>query len=100
VALLARVSCRSEGQGEERPVALWLGGERVAVRELVVDAVVGPASAGGPCERRVTVELEDGERLELLRRLPDGPWQVLRPRDHGPSSSSSQALSPRGGDIP
>lgn len=76
--LIARVECRSEGGPEERPVAVWIGGRRIAVRDLVDDAVLGGRTAGLPLTRCVRVELEDGERLRLLRVLPEGEWRVLR----------------------
>ncbi len=78
VDLVAEVECRSEGQAEERPVAVRVGGERIPVRRLLGDATVGPAVAGATCERRLTVELENGDRLELRQRLPDGEWRVRR----------------------
>ncbi len=76
--LIARVECRSEGLPEEYPVAVWIGGRRVAVREVVDDAVLGGRAAGQPATRRVRVELDDGERLRLLRALPEGEWRVMR----------------------
>jgi hypothetical protein len=78
--LLARVECRSEAAAEERPVAVWLGGERRRVEAVLEDAVVGAVRAGEPSERRLRVELDDGTRLELRRRLPEGSWRVRRAR--------------------
>lgn len=80
VQLVARVECRSEGAAEERPVAVWLGGERRPVGAVLEDAVVGAARAGEPSERRLRVELDDGTRLDLRRRLPEGSWRVWRAR--------------------
>ncbi len=81
VPLIARVECRSDGRPEERPVAVWVGGVRVAVRDTLDDAVVGGRTAGEPSVRRVQVLLEDGERLRLVRVLPAGEWRVLRLED-------------------
>lgn len=78
--LVARVECRSEGAAEERPVAVWLGGERRRVEAVLEDAVVGAVRAGEPSERRLRVELDDGARLLLRRRLPDGSWRVRSDR--------------------
>ena len=86
VELIARVECRSEGQAEERPVAVWLGPVRHEVVAVTADAVVGAARAGVPHHHRVTVELDGGRRLLLTRRLPDGRWrvnEVRRPVDSG-----------------
>jgi hypothetical protein len=77
--LVARVECRSEGSGEEHPVAVWLADRRCLVCGVLTDAVVGPVAAGAPAERRLLVVLEEGTRLELRRRLPDGSWRVRRP---------------------
>jgi len=77
---VARVECRSEGAAEERPVAVWLGGERRPLAAVLEDVVEGSRRAGEPSERRLSVELEDGTRLELRRRLPEGSWRVRRDR--------------------
>lgn len=57
-------------------MAVWLGGCRHPVSEVLEDAVLGPAEAGAPAERRLLVELDDGATLLLRRRLPEGPWRV------------------------
>ncbi len=78
VPVIARVLCRSEAQGEERPTAVEIGGRRLGVRETLDDAVLGSASADGRSRRRVVVHLEDGQMLRLERVLPAGDWRVYR----------------------
>ncbi len=78
---LVRVESRSEGSGEQRPVGVRIGGERLEVRRVIHDAVEGSAVAGAPTHRRLLVELEDGAQLDLRRRLPDGPWRLLAQRE-------------------
>jgi hypothetical protein len=78
VDLIARVECRSGSTGEERPVAVDIGGRRLAITKLLDDAVVGSSKAGAPCYRRLLVQLADGTVLRLQRRLPDGSWRVYR----------------------
>jgi len=77
--VLATVECRCEAVGDENPVAVHFGEDRIAVAELVSDAVVGSVVAGERTERRALVRLENGELLELQRHLPDGEWRVFRP---------------------
>jgi hypothetical protein len=76
VPLIARVECRSEGRGEERPVAVWMGGDRLEIVDVIDCAMVSSAHAGEPIRHRLWVELEDGSRCELIRVLPDGKWRV------------------------
>jgi hypothetical protein len=57
---------------------VWLGAESRRVEKILDDAVIGPADAGIRSERRVTVELDNGEVLVLHRPLPDGEWKVYR----------------------
>jgi len=76
VPVIARVECRSEGSAEQRPVAVWLGSERIEVEEIVSDSVVGSAEPGGVNRRSVRVTLADGRQLILRRDLPDGEWRV------------------------
>lgn len=83
VDLVARVECRSEGLPEQLPVAIHFGGRRLEVRVVLADAVVGALDAGAPAVRRLSVELVDGRRLELRRRLPDGEWRVSDPKGGG-----------------
>jgi hypothetical protein len=78
VELIAHVVCRSETTGEEKPVAVRIGGRRLTIDAVTDDAVIGSADAGGPCFRRQIVELVDGTMLRLERRLPDGRWRVFR----------------------
>lgn len=81
VELLIRVECRSEGGAEQRPVAVRLGGSRVAIRGIVRDALVASPVAGEPSRRRMRVELEDGRELELWRTIPDGRWRAAPARE-------------------
>ena len=74
--MIARVECRSEGRGEERPIAGWTGGDRLEIVDIVDRAMVSSERAGEPVRHRLWVELEDGSRCELTRVLPDGPWRV------------------------
>lgn len=76
VRLLATVDCRSEHAGEERPVAVRLGGQPTPIVEVLEDAVAGPGTAGGEICRRLLVRLADGRALRLERPLPDGDWRV------------------------
>ena len=78
---LVRVESRSEGNGDQRPLAVRIGGERLEVRHVIRDAVEGSTVAGAPTHRRLLVELEDGVLLDLRRRLPDGPWRLLAHQD-------------------
>ena len=78
VRLIARVESRSEGAAEERPVVVWLGTERCLVNRILDDSVVGPADAGTRSERRIAVELDNGDVLVLHRSLPAGDWRVYR----------------------
>jgi hypothetical protein len=78
IELIAHVECRSETTGEEKPVAIRIGGRQLAIDEVTDDAVVGSPDAGGPCYRRQIVELADGTILRLQRLLPAGRWRVFR----------------------
>ena len=78
VALVAKVECRSESRGEERPVALTVGGRRIGIVDILERSVVAAAVAGEPVRARFTVELEDGSRVLLERSLPAGDWRVWR----------------------
>jgi hypothetical protein len=79
IPIVASVECRSEGSGEERPVAVVLGGRRQLIEAILEDAVIATAEAGEAHSRRLTVALaEEGQLLCLQRRLPDGPWRVFR----------------------
>ncbi|HHQ48362.1 MAG TPA: hypothetical protein ENK19_05700 [Acidobacteria bacterium] len=75
--LIARVECRSEARGEDRPVAVWIGGRRWAIGTLSHEHLEGPREAGGTVRHVAVATLEDGRRLRLERRLPEGPWRVL-----------------------
>jgi len=78
VPLIARVECRSDSRGEERPVAVWIGGERLRVVKLKNQRIQGPAEAGRPSFYVAEATLRDGREVELERRLPDGEWRVFR----------------------
>ncbi len=78
VALIAKVECRSESRGEERPIALTVGGRRIGILDTLERALVSAADAGEPVRARFTVELEDGSLVLLERSLPDGDWRVWR----------------------
>ncbi len=73
---IGRVECRSEGRGDEHPVAVVIGDRRFAVTQVLDRAVISSAVAGEPIRHRLWVELEDGRRCELSRTIPDGAWRV------------------------
>ncbi len=73
---IARVECRSEGRGEETPVAVLLGNERLEIVDVIDRAMVTSIEAGEPVRYRLWVKLEDGRRCELTRIEPDGTWRV------------------------
>jgi len=74
--LIARVECRSESRGEDRPVAVWIGGRRFAIARLSREHLAGPREAGGLVRHMAAVTLEDGRLLRLERGLPRGAWRV------------------------
>jgi len=76
VSAVARVECRSEGRGEETPVAVLIGGQRLEIAEVIDRAKVTGAEAGGAIRHRLWVDLEDGTTCELTRVLPSGEWRV------------------------
>ena len=76
VSTIAQVECRSESRGEEKPVAVIIGGERLEIVELLDRAFITSVEAGEPVRHRLWVELEDGQRCELTRVTPDGRWLV------------------------
>jgi hypothetical protein len=76
VSVIARVECRSEGRGEEKPVAVWLGGQRLEITDVIDRAMVTGVEAGEAVRHRLWVDLEDGSRCRLMRVLPDGDWRV------------------------
>ena len=80
IPTLARVECRAEGRGEETPVAVILGEERLEIVDVIDRAKVTSVEAGDPVRRRLWVELEDGRRCELNRIEPDGVWRVRMER--------------------
>ena len=73
---IAKVECRSEGRGDEYPVAVVIGGERIEIVEVIDRAVIASIVAGEAVRQRYWVELEDGRRCELSRVAPDGAWRV------------------------
>jgi hypothetical protein len=76
VPAIARVECRSEGRGEEKPVAVIIGGERLEIVDVLDQAMITSVEAGKPVRHRLWVELEDRQRCELTRVMPDGMWVV------------------------
>ena len=78
VALVAKVECRSESRGDERPIALTVGGRRIGIVDILERSFVAAAVAGEPVRARFAVELEDGSRVLLERSLPAGDWRVWR----------------------
>ena len=76
VPAVAHVECRSEGKGEETPIAVVHGGQRYKIVDILDRAAMTSVHAGGPVCLRLWVELEDGGRCELTRVLPDGDWRV------------------------
>jgi hypothetical protein len=81
IPLIARVECRSEARGEDRPVAVWIGGVRWPIERLSHEHLEGPRHAGGTVRHVAVASLADGRRLRLERQLPEGLWRVtlLRP---------------------
>jgi hypothetical protein len=76
VSVVARVECRSEGRGEEKPVAVLIGGRRLEIADVIDRAMITGVEAGGAIRHRLWVDLEDGTRCELTRVLPSGEWRV------------------------
>ena len=76
ISTIAHVECRSEGRGEEKPIAVIIGGEKLGIVDVLDRAMVTGAEAGDPVRHRLWVELEDGRRCELTRVTPDGRWVV------------------------
>jgi len=78
IPVIARVEARCGGWGEEKPVAVRMGGHRRSIAEILEERLVGPPEAGRPVHRVVRVLLEDGDELLLERRVPEGEWRVHR----------------------
>ena len=76
IPMVARVECRSEGRRGERPMAVWSGGQRLEITDVIDRAMISSERSGEPNRNRWWVELEDGTRCELTRVLPDGDWRV------------------------
>ena len=74
--MIARVECRSEGRGEEVPVAVIFGNERLEIVDILDRAILTTVVAGDPVRHRLWVQLTDGQRCRLDRELPDGRWRV------------------------
>jgi hypothetical protein len=83
IPAIARVECRSEGRGEEHPVAVVFGGTRLEIKEILDRAMVTSVAAGDPVRHRLWVTLIDGQRCELVRVLPDGEWRVSVSKESG-----------------
>ena len=73
---IADVECRSEGRGDEYPVAVVVGRERFEIVDVIDRAVIASIVAGEAVRHRFWVQLEDGRRCELNRVAPDGAWRV------------------------
>lgn len=78
VPLIARVECRSDMKGEERPVAVWIGGERLRITKLKNPRIRGSAEAGLAAFYAAEATLRDEREIGLERRLPDGEWRVFQ----------------------
>ncbi len=76
IPVIARVECRSEGRGEEKPIAVIIGGVRLEIVDVLDRAMITSVEAGDPVRHRLWVVLEDGQRCELTRVTPDGTWMV------------------------
>ena len=76
IDIVAKVECRSESRGEERPIAVWFANQRLEIVDVIDRAMVTSGEAGGPVRHRLWVELEDGKKCELTRTEPDGTWRV------------------------
>ena len=76
IPTIAQVECRSEGRGEQTPVAVIFGNERLEIVDVIDRAKVTSVEAGDRVRHRLWVELEDGRRCELNRIEPDGVWRV------------------------
>ena len=76
ISIVAKVECRSESRGEEKPIAVVLGGQRFEIVDVIDRAIVTSVEAGEPVRHRLWVELEDGKKCELTRTEPDGAWRV------------------------
>jgi hypothetical protein len=76
ISTIAQVECRSEGKGEEKPVAVVFGDKRLEIIDVLDRAMITSVDSGEPVRHRVWVELEDGRRCELTRVTPNGTWRV------------------------
>ncbi len=76
LATIAHVECRSEGRGEEHPIAVIIGEQRFAIVDILDRAMITSVEAGDPVRHRLWVEIADGRRCELVRTLPTGKWRV------------------------
>lgn len=76
ISTIARVECRSEGRGDEIPVAVVFGGDRFEITDVIDRAMVTSIEGGEPVRHRLWVELDDGRRCQLTRVEPDGAWRV------------------------
>ncbi len=76
IPVIAQVECRSEGRGEEKPVAVIIGGERLEIVDVLDRAMITSVESGEPVRHRLWVVLEDSQRCELTRVTPDGTWMV------------------------
>jgi len=86
IPMIARVECRSESTADEHPVAVWIGGKRLEIVDVIDRAMISSLEAGHPVRQRLWVELEDGKRCELNRIFPNGQWRTYL--DKEPHSAS------------
>ena len=76
IPVIARVECRSESSADEQPVAVWIGGKRLEIINVIDRAMISSVEAGHPVRQRLRVEFADGTRCELDRILPEGRWKT------------------------
>jgi len=57
-------------------IAVWIGGQRLEIADVIDRAMVTGVEAGEAVRHRLWVELEDATRCKLTRVLPDGQWRV------------------------
>ena len=73
-----RVECRSETRADERPVAVWLEGERLIVTELL-DQWFDAGLTRDEARRRIfKLRLETGQVVFIEQDEGTGAW-ALRP---------------------
>ena len=88
ISTIASVECRSEGRGEEIPLAIAIANVRYQIVSILDRAVMTSVEAGDPIRHRLWVALDDGRRCELTRIEPDGQWRVKMERSSGTDADS------------